>query len=350
MCLTPITIKNPYFGLGHLGVNYLRDTSSITIQVPCGSCPSCIALKQMFILQRVQMESLRSHIFMFTLTYNDSSLRRVRVGEYNIPVPVFSDVQNMFKRLRSKGYKFRYLVCSEYGRLHFRPHFHGLLAVEKSDEHFSVIERRFARLLRSEWRVNYGSKRVPIYSRLSTDIYKNGRNTTFDFHYVEPVRGHENDVSYYVTKYVTKFDSRTKKLLQKIACDTALSPDDTTFLLSSIKPFRTMSKDFGDFAYPLIQSTITAMSSRKSDYRYPQYYDIFTGQQMPMSPYYGKRLSNFAHCYRIFEKFSSLADINSNLKIDDRSLREISSSREDDIKKISEFSKKMKKVFERSNI
>lgn len=350
MCLTPITIKNPYLGLGHLGVNFLHDCTSTTIQVPCGNCPSCIALKQMFILQRVQMESLRSHLFMFTLTYNDKSLMFAHCGEYHIPVPLYTDIRRMFKRIYNSGIRVRYFVCSEYGKLHFRPHFHGILAVEKTDEDVRLVEKRFSRLIRKEWRRNYGSKRKPIYRSLSTDVFKGGRNTTYDFHYIEPIRGHDNDVSYYVSKYVTKLDKRTDKLLAKIKLDDSLTDDEMDFLYKAVKPMRLMSKDFGDWKFPAIKSKITSMSSRKTDYLYPQFFDIYTGQQMPMSPYYGKRLPGFAKAYERYEKYSDFADDNTFIHLDDSSLQDIRASRPADLAKIVDFEKKMRKVFARCEI
>ena len=35
--------------------------------------------------------------FMFTLTYNDESLVYTDVGDYSYPIPLLSDIQNMFK-------------------------------------------------------------------------------------------------------------------------------------------------------------------------------------------------------------------------------------------------------------
>lgn len=354
MCISPILIDNPYYRSGNTGVNFLKDTTSTKIEVPCGNCYQCIAMRQGFILQRVQMESLRSHLFMFTLTYNDDSLMYVDVGEYQIAIPYYLDIQNMFKRMRKSGLKFRYLVCSEYGKRRFRPHYHGILAVEKDDRHYSLIEQQFGRAMWKEWRRNYAApppgKKVckhPRYEPLFTPQYDRIRCTTFDFHYIIPIRDHESDVSFYVTKYVTKYDTRTTSLLQKIKIDPSLSDDETSYLISMIRPKRVMSKDFGSYDFPPIKSAIHSMAARESDYVYPQYFDIYTGAQMPMSPFYGKRLSNFAHLYRLFEKYSDYADDNTFFINDSDTLLDRSVEREGILNRIHKFDKTKKELFDR---
>lgn len=311
MCSSPITIKNPYFRLGSKGYNFLKNTVDSHIQVPCGNCPQCVAMRQSFFLQRVQMESLRSDLFYFTLTYNDQSLVFTEdLGDYNLPFPVFEDVQNMFKRLRSYGYNFRATYVSEYGRRRHRPHFHGILAVEKSSEHYSVVEKRFKNLFWTEWRRNYGSSRCPLWYPLFTPVYKRGRCTTFDFHYIEPIKDHDNDCSYYVSKYITKYDSWIRSLISKIALDDNLSGEESMYLISLLKPRCNTSKDFGSWDDPKIYSYVNKCASRESLFTWPQFYDIYTGKQMPMSPYYGKHLVDFAHLYKRFDH-SSFKDFDS---------------------------------------
>lgn len=300
MCISPITIDNPYYRLGTKGLNYLKNTADFKIVVPCGSCPQCIAMRQSFYLQRIQMESLRSDLFFFTLTYNNESLIFTDIGEYNIAFPCLEDISNMFKRLRAQGHKFRVSYVSEYGSKRHRPHFHGILAVERSDEHFTVVEKRFKNLFWNEWRRNYGSSRSPLWYKLFTPVYKRDRCTTFDFHYVEPVRDHDNDVSYYVSKYITKYDSWIRKLLQKISLDESLSNEEIIYLTSLLKPRCITSKDFGDWEHPVINAYINKCAARESLFTYPQYYDIYTGKQMPMAPYYGKHCIGFAHLYNRF--------------------------------------------------
>lgn len=310
MCLHPISIDNPHFGLGDVGLAFLRDTTSSKISVPCGSCVQCVAMRQGFYIQRVQMESLRSDIFMFTLTYNNDSLVYVDIGEYYFPIPYLPDIQNMFHRLRhsylSDKYNWRYAYVSEYGKDHFRPHFHGLVAVERcSGVHYSIVEHDFSTSFFKEWRRNIGSRRLPVYQSLFTPVRDHTqRITTFDFHFVEPVRDHDNDVSYYVSKYITKYDTRTQSLLKKIALDVNLHPVESSDLISLVRPISVMSKDFGSWKDAQIYDYISSCASRDSAFSFPQYYDIYTGKQMPMSPYYGKRLPSYARLYKRFSEFS----------------------------------------------
>ena len=80
MCIRPILIENPYYGLKNVGLNRFHDCTSRFIKVPCNNCPSCIALRQNYFIQRTQMESLDNHLFMLTLTYKTSSIPRFEVS------------------------------------------------------------------------------------------------------------------------------------------------------------------------------------------------------------------------------------------------------------------------------
>lgn len=349
MCLSPIIIKNPYYGLGHVGLNSLHDTALRHIQVPCGHCPQCIAMRQGFYLQRVQMESLRSYLFMFTLTYNDESLVFVDVDDYHYPIPHLHDIQKLFKRLRKQGLKFRVSYTSEYGKKHFRPHFHGILAVEKSQGDWRSIEKKYKSILSLEWRRNYGSTRVPIWRPLYTPVFSRGRCTTFDFHYIEPVRDHDNDCAYYVSKYITKYDSRTDKLLLKILQDTSLTDDQTMYLYKVTKPCCNTSKDFGDWRYPLISDYINQCASRETLFRYPQYYDIYSGKQMPMSPYYGKHVIGFEHVYNRLLN-SDLVDNMSTNFFDRSTILDYHQKSDSAFQQFDEYKNKLKKLENRLHL
>lgn len=346
MCLSPITIDNPRYRQGNVGLNYLFNTTDSKIHVPCGSCPQCTALRQSFFLQRVQMESLRSHLFMFTLTYNDESLIYTDVGDYCIAYPEFADVQKLFKRLRKLGYVFRYTFVSEYGSKRHRPHYHGILALDKSLGDPRSLEVKFSRLISQEWKRNYGNNFSPNYRPLYTPVYKNCRCTTFDFHYIEPIRGHDNDVSFYVSKYITKYDKWIRSLLLKILQDTSLSDDETSYLYSLLKPRCNTSKDFGSYKDPQIFAYINKCASRKSQYRYPQFFDINTGKSMPMSPYYGKRLVDFAHLYSRFQSSDGFDDCSTYFDNRD-SVLDYHIQVDSSIKQFSDFGKKLEKLSNR---
>lgn len=322
MCLHKITIKNPYFKMGRFKHGRFFNTKDSYIQVPCGQCQQCVAMRQGFFLQRVQMESLRSHLYYFTLTYNRESLKYVHEGEYHLPYPYLPDIQLLFQRLRNAGHKFRFTYVTEYGKDRHRPHFHGILAVDKSEGHWLDVERKFYKLLFHEWRRNVATTvnkkgdiipntRCPDWRPLFTPIYDyRGRCKTFDFHYIEPIKNHDNDVSYYVSKYITKYDPWIRKLLQKIALDPNI--ENPSKLISILRPRCNSSKDFGDWKDSQIKAYIDKCASRDTLFRWPQYFDIYTGKQMPMSPYYGQHTS-YASVYHAMKRLeASIYDDSTN--------------------------------------
>lgn len=349
MCLAPITIKNPRYGQTSVGFSYLHNTHDSHIQVPCGSCVQCISMRQGFFNQRIQMESLRSDLFFFTLTYNPESLIYVNEGEYNLPIMYYPDIANFFKRIRRAGYSIRYTYVSEYGTKRHRPHIHGILAVERqydssvSPHMYLTVERIFKDLFAKEWRRNYGTSLNPYYESLFTPVYRRGRNTTFDFHYIEPVLDHDNDVSFYVSKYITKYDKRTHKLLQKISLDPSLEEDQTSFLLHMIKPRCVMSKDFGDYNFPAIKQYIRKCIDNLTT-PLPQFYDINTGQSCLLSPYYRAHLYTLQDAHRRMELHSDHYDEGYMLVEDDSSILEFSQSRESNINKILRFNQNLDKL------
>lgn len=315
MCEHKILIPNPYFGIRSPakgagpysnGFNVLRNTIHTRIAVPCGQCQQCTSMRQGWLVQRVQMESLRSHIFFFTLTYNDESLAYTYTGEYVVPYPEYSDIQNMFKRLRNAGYKFRTYVVSEYGSKRYRPHFHGFLAIDKSVDtrHHSVIEKEWYDRLRLEWRRNVGSRRKPIYKSNYTHIVRR-KKRTYDFHYVQPIPGHDNDCSFYVGKYIMKHDKRTVKLLQKISLDPKLSDFEKHELRRFIKPRSVMSKDFGDKNLPAVKEYILSCVAKND--KDLTYYDLHTGQPNALSRYY-RSIVPVEWFLNRFQKYSDYVD------------------------------------------
>lgn len=306
MCLSPLTIKNPYFEMGkgfsyklrdgtvkqhnfRKSLNFLRNTHDTHIQVPCGHCSQCVSMRQMWFVQRVQMESFRSHLFMLTLTYQDSALHYTDCGDYHIAYPDYTDVQKMLKRIRKRVNGLRYWFVSEYGTKSFRPHFHAILALDKDLNKESVInlEQTLQKVFMSEWKRNYGSKRNPLYKPLCKFVRK-GNKSTFDLHHIEPLLNHDNDCSFYIAKYICKYDSRIYKLMQKILLDNSITPEQSSELLSLLKPRSVMSKDFGDYNYPLIKDYI--LKGLKSSDQLPQYFDIYSGRSSLLSPYYRKHL------------------------------------------------------------
>lgn len=334
MCLTPITIDNPYYHLG--GKGYLRDkksgkiaeigfgrynklhnTRDTKIQVPCGSCSQCLSNRQGFVNQRIQMESLRSHLFMLSLSYKDSELMHTNCGGYMVAYPYYKDVQNMCKRMRKDGYKFRYFFVSEYGKEKKRPHFHAIIAIEKtpglssSDVIYEArnLEFKYGKAFLKYWQRNYGSKRKPLYFDLCDYVVDKYGRSTYDFHYLFPIPGHDNDCSFYVSKYLYKYDDRTTKLLQKISLDPNLDEEQTKSLISKIKPRSVMSKDFGSWKLPVVQSHVNSGLDRNLDL--PQFFDINTGDSMLLSPYYRNHLLPVEYKIQQYERLSIAKDFDS---------------------------------------
>ena len=334
MCLSPISIPNPYYNPNKNSKYILRDgnlsipidaslykyydTISSHISVPCGKCSQCVSLRQAFYLQRVQMESLRSELFFFTLTYNNRSLKFTDVLDYKIPYPFYRDIQDCFRRMRLQlPHAIRYFVSSEYGNERKRPHYHGFIAVSHDDinnyylGNWRNAEKFFYKFLLSNWKRNYGSRKHPKYDNLLDLVIKRGRST-YDLHRVEPISNHENDVSFYVTKYAVKFDKRTDKLLAKITLDPRLSDEQTKLLRSQIKPRFVMSKDFGDFRLLSVQSHINKCI-KSSHLDIPQYYDIYTGKPCLLNRYYRKHLygEEFLHeRYLYYQKLTNYENVN----------------------------------------
>ena len=100
----------------------------IFMQVPCNKCLECVESKRSAIRTRMLLEQMSHNgcpqVFI-TLTYNDENLPSDGVSR--------EDVRRFLNRfhlyLGRAGYPtyFRHVVFSEYGSLHQRPHYHGLL-------------------------------------------------------------------------------------------------------------------------------------------------------------------------------------------------------------------------------
>lgn len=355
MCLSPIQIKNPYLGLGHLGLNRLHDTVNTYINVPCGHCPACSSLRQSWINQRVQMESLDNYLFYGTLTYNEEMVPWVHIGEYNLRVPDMSDFTLMVKRLRNEGLIFSYIVVSEYGGKTYRPHYHFMLSFPKKSVTPNLSAGRFLlqmqvhnfenflfdKILKS-WCRNVGSRRVPIYKPLLTYFSKNGRHN-YELHYASPSQNGLADVSFYVSKYICKFDKRTNKLLQKIKLDKSLSDSETSELISIVKPRCIISKQFGHFSRTSVRNHI--MDCLKRNPEVPTFYDIYTGKPSPLSRYYTKHFVDINYALTRFYNSDSnqlySSHIDSNLSSEEEKIK-----RQQDLNKLKKFNKNAKKFEE----
>lgn len=127
MCQAPITIKNPDYHSPVKDKNYhlTHNTKDKYIVVPCGTCATCIQLRQQYLVQRVQMEAINHDLYFGTLTYNQECLPTAKFGDFEFAYPDISDWQKMIKMIRKDfpSLKFKYMLVSEYGGKKHRPIF-----------------------------------------------------------------------------------------------------------------------------------------------------------------------------------------------------------------------------------
>ena len=91
------------------------------IEVACRKCLKCLQVRETDMCGRAYAEALTSDSFVaLTLTYADSNSISSQVLDY-------THVQNCLKRLRSAGYKVRYINAGEYGEERGRAHWHMVL-------------------------------------------------------------------------------------------------------------------------------------------------------------------------------------------------------------------------------
>lgn len=332
MCISPIRIRNPNYGNKSKLISKLADTSSLFINVPCGHCSECIAVRQMSIIQRVQMEELENHIFFCTLTYNDDAMPVISTSTgYDIRYADISDVQKMIKRLRksnSFGRKFRYFGVSELGHERGRPHFHLLFFLPKLDsDTFNDclnLESVLFDAVKFEWRRNLGSTRKPIWQPCFTYVsrIRNGRvKSTFDLHYVNPRSsdGGSADVGFYVTKYMLKPSDRANRLQSALRLN--LDPDEYDRIWSIVKCKWFSSLKFGYNDSALVRDYIRkcVIDSRFYDDS-PKFYNPVDGSSFPLSRYYLNRSDFYSVDDALF--FNAKKGIEDNVVIDDRSVSE----------------------------
>lgn len=312
MCLNPISILNPNFGQGKLGLNYLHNTIDKYIQVPCGHCRQCVATRQSYFLQRYDLESMVSEFFFFTLTYSPESLPfgtfEFEDGQKTIPCFKISDLQNMFKRIRKYcPFPFSYVYVSEYGSKRHRPHYHGVIAVKKSicSDMFKIrqIEDYLFRTLLKEWRRNIGSTRVPRYVPLCRYVRcRAGYN--YDLHYIRPVVSGDSSVPYYVSKYLFKYDRYANHLLNTLSKSYDEVVELKREVVNQIKPRLFMSKSFGRPDSDEQQKHIIDCIDRSfavNPYKNPQYRYHLDQKSFVLSPTYRKKFLSLEQRLRIYD-------------------------------------------------
>lgn len=320
MCLSPIRIRNPNAGMSGMKSTLMKDTTSAFINVPCGVCCECVAVRQMNFVQRIQMESLVNHLFFVTLTYNNEMLPQIGVSSgYSIRYADVSDVQNMFKRLRKRNAfsrPFRFFGVSELGVEKGRPHFHLLICLPKRESDTLpdclALESLLFREVLHEWRRNVArvwskkkqryipNTRVPDYKPLCTYVRKFVRGklrSNYDCHYVNPILsdGQEADVAFYVLKYMMKPSDKAQKLQQALHLN--LPEEEYESVWSMVKPRHFESDAFGlgqsvkvDGKYvvhPKVLDYLRGCVRRsKKDFNFPQFFSPVKGSHFPLAKYY----------------------------------------------------------------
>lgn len=364
MCNSPISIPNPNFGKHfQVGdVNSLKDCTSQMLRIPCGHCSECIANKQMQLVQRVQMESLKNYVFFSTLTYNKESLPHLVTSTgYSIPYADIHDLQNCFKRLRKSNAftrPFRYFAISELGKKRGRPHFHCLWFVPKysddSKETPFQLEGIMYDALLSEWRRNYGSTRSPIYKPLCTFqvLYRHGKRfCNYDFHFVRPLLGDDSEanVAFYCMKYMLKRSDRETRLQQALRLNLPEDEYDDTYSL--VRSRYIVSKGFGlngqksPFGDMYYDEDIIAYlhSCVKSSKDFPKFFNPVTGKSFPLSRYYKSKPEIFGYSDALDFYFNSDSEhLDSVAEYDDKDYSQL-------IKSVKDYEKKINQVSDRGD-
>lgn len=302
LCIQPFVIRNPNRGLKHIGYNFLKDCDSNFINIPCGYCPECIAIKQMYLVQRIQMESLYNHLFFGTLTYNDECLPVIDVNGYNIRYADLNHVILSIKRLRKDeafGRPFRYFLVSELGSKKGRPHFHILILIPKldSDNYYTCLnlEKVIYDKLKSYWSFNIGTNRKPVYKSRFTYVQKfiHGElKSNYDLHYVNPALTSNgiSDVAFYVLKYMLKHSDRAERLQQALRLN--LDASDYAFTWQLVRPRWQASHGFGlnefhgRFDPRIIKYLHDCVTKTPVGSPYPYYFNPINGMSFPLAPYY----------------------------------------------------------------
>lgn len=314
-CLSPIRKENPNWKKQDVGLNYLKDCEHQYINIPCGWCASCVAVKQMYFVQRVQMEALKNHLFMLTLTYNNEWLPSIEVGDYTLRYADMKHVTDMFKRIRNKNLisrPWRYFLVSEFGKLKARPHFHALIVLPRYDsDTFNTclnLQNELWNIFLDNWCINVGSKRVPDYKPCCTFIRKfiHGKlRSNYDLHYVNPSLTASGvcDAAFYVLKYMLKDSARAQSLQQALKLN--YPPEDYEIIWNIVKPRHQCSAGFGLNAFykdgrkliydnDIIDYLHDCVVNTPVGSPYPFFFSPDNGMSFPLAPYYRKIGSIFS--------------------------------------------------------
>lgn len=303
MCNSPVSIPNPNYGHSHdSGSPFsIKDCSSRYIRVPCGHCSECVKSKQMYLVQRVQMESLSNYLFFATFTYSDrylpiyttSSGKSIRYADWR-------DLQLCLKRIRRHNAfsrPFKYLAVSERGSKRGRPHFHCLFLLPKYDGDDRYTPLNLEKLMFDNflkyWSRNFGTRRFPDYRCLldyRRIVVHGSVKSNYDLHYVVPSNYDDSltSVAFYVTKYLLKDSDIDTKL--RLALKFNYDPDEFDTIWKTVKSRVICSKNFGlnldsdgNIDSKIFDYLRTCIDS-SSDF--PMFFNLINGKSFPLSRYY----------------------------------------------------------------
>lgn len=273
------------------------------LKVPCGWCPECVRLRQLYLVQRSQGESIVGNDFFFlTFTYQNSYIPTVDIGDKRYYYARYEDVRHMINRIRVNHllpFEFKYMFVSEYGGKRRRPHFHMLLSIPPQSPRETRADKESRALLLhkvflSEWRRNVGSSRSPIWQPLCRYIVSPDGHRTFDCHYVDPATspGGTMDVSFYVTKYCLKPDKNLRKLQSWLKLN--LPYEEYRYYWSILSPRVWFSKEYGSPYHPVVQAHLrkSVEYSIVDGSLFPYWLNTANSKTFPLAPYYRDRFFN----------------------------------------------------------
>lgn len=244
MCVSPITIRNPFFSPGLDWYTFTRNGQQFRakkteydlltknfddqfIEVGCGHCGECIAKRASNYVCRCILEGIRSYVYAGMLSYNDTFLPSVDFHGRSILFADHKHFRDMVKRIRKDELlpPFKYFLVNEYGSQGHRPHFHFLLffpndGIINSYDAARQWEPVIHRVILDNWQVNLGSRKFPEYHSLLTFRQKFvfGRwYRNYDLQLLQARPGREPEaIYYYVSKYLAKEDKWLSRLIDDI--------------------------------------------------------------------------------------------------------------------------------------
>lgn len=301
MCEHPYHIKNLNYGLASIGYNYLKDTESHYLEVPCGHCSECIAVKSMYLVQRMLMESKKNHLFMCMLSYQNKYLPSIDVNGRTFKYADIRDFRLMVKRLRKNGSfprPFRYFAVSERGSKKSRPHFHVIWLLPKYEGDTVAdcysIQRQLWRIVLDNWQRNIGSHKKPEYVNLCEyhERFVHGEwKRNYDLQYVNPSESVDgvSNVAFYVLKYCLKSFTGSKNEKLRSALKLNCTKEKYSEVWNLIRDKYVQSRDFGLANDSDIQEYIKkSIANSDTSLGYPQFFSPVDGKRFPLSPFYRK--------------------------------------------------------------